>query len=91
VVGLAQSPAGLGDLLEDRFQPGAASNSAENAADRALLLAHVLEFLGEVGVVPRNAGHSISLRRLAPAVSAAWSSPRPVIPSLSWASGYHYS
>jgi hypothetical protein len=42
-------------------QPGTASDSAQHAADRALLLAHVLQFMGEVGVVPRDTGHRLSL------------------------------
>jgi hypothetical protein len=66
VVGLAQSPARLGHLLENRLQPGRASDSAENAADRALLLPHVLEFTGEVRAVPDDASHSFSLGRRRP-------------------------
>jgi hypothetical protein len=63
VVSLAQSPARLGHLLENRLQPGRASDSAENAADRALLLPHVLEFTGEVWGIPRDASHWFSLKR----------------------------
>ena len=67
MVGLAQSPARLGHLLENRLQPGTPSDRAENAADRVLLLTHVLELMGEVRAVPRAAGHSFSLsRRRAP-------------------------
>jgi hypothetical protein len=61
VVGLAQSPGRLGHLLENRLQPGGACDSAENAADRALLLPRVLEFTGEVRAVPRDASQSFSL------------------------------
>jgi hypothetical protein len=61
VVGMAKSPARLGYLLENRLQPGRASDNAENAADRALLFPHVLEFMGEVRVAPDGASHSFSL------------------------------
>jgi hypothetical protein len=66
VVSLAQSPARFGYLLENRLQPGRASDRAENAADRALLLPHVLEFSGEVRGISRDASHSFSLKRGAP-------------------------
>ena len=63
VVGPTQSPARLGHLLENRLQAGRASDSTENAADRALLLAHVLKLTAEVGDVPGDASHSFSLGR----------------------------
>jgi hypothetical protein len=46
VIGLAETPAGLGHLVEDRLEPRTASDLAEHAADRALLIAHVLELTG---------------------------------------------
>jgi len=58
-----RSPARLGHLLENRLQAGRASDSTENAADRALLLAHVLKLTAEVGDVPGDASHSFSLGR----------------------------
>jgi hypothetical protein len=62
VVGVAQPPARLGDLLENRIQPGRACDDAQNPTDRALLLPHVLEFACEVRAVPDDSSHSFSLR-----------------------------
>jgi hypothetical protein len=57
------------------LQPGTASDSAKNAADRALLLAHGLEFMGEVGVVTPHAGHWFSLGRRRRRADAARHAP----------------
>jgi hypothetical protein len=56
VIGLAESFAGLDHLVEDRLESLRAGDGPKDAADRALLLARVLEPAGELGVV-RYPGH----------------------------------
>ena len=63
VVGLTQPLTGFDYLVEDGLDTGAAGDvRAEDAADRALLFAHVLELAGELGVVRGNPGHPPSFR-----------------------------
>jgi hypothetical protein len=65
VVGFAESPAGLGNFVEDRLEARAAGDLAEHAADRALLLAHVCKLTGELRFVGNRGFDLRSLRRSA--------------------------
>jgi hypothetical protein len=60
VVGPAEPFAGFDHLVENGLNPCAAGDGAEDTADRALLLAQVLELASEL-VVGGRAGHLRSL------------------------------
>jgi hypothetical protein len=64
VIGVAESPARLDDLVENRLEPRRAGNGAKDAADRLLLRAGVLELTSKLRGVGGRAGHSRSLSRL---------------------------
>ena len=51
VLGPAEPLAGLDHLVENGLDPRTAGDGAEDAADRALLFAHVLELTSELRVV----------------------------------------
>lgn len=61
VIGLAEPLAGLDHLVENRLDPCATGDGAQNIADRALLFAEVLELASEFCVVGGHAGHLGSL------------------------------
>jgi hypothetical protein len=51
LVRFAEPPAGLDDLVENRLQSLGAGDCAEDVAERALLLAEVLDLARELGSV----------------------------------------
>ena len=61
VLGPAEPLAGLDDLVQHRLDPRAAGDGAQDAADRALLLAQILDLASELCVVGGHAGHPRSL------------------------------
>ena len=61
VVRAAEAPGRLNHLVEDGLQPGGASDSAEDTADRALLLAELLELTFEPRLVSGHRRHGGSL------------------------------
>ena len=63
MVGPAEPLAGLDDLVEHRLDARAARDGAENAADRALLFAQVLDLASELGIAMRRGVHARSLSR----------------------------
>ena len=62
VIGPAEPLAGFEHLVENGLDPRVVGDSAEDTADRALLLAHVLELASALGVVGGHAGHLPSLK-----------------------------
>ena len=71
MVGVAEPSAGFDDLVKHRLQPGGLRHGPENAADRALLLAEILELTSQLRVIPAGNSHLKSLFR--PVLPAAWS------------------
>ena len=63
VVGTAKSLGGFDYLVQNRLKPGRASDRPQDAADRPLLLACVLELTRKVRVRVRDATHRQSLVR----------------------------
>ena len=66
VLGCAEPRAGVDHLFENRLQAYGASDRAKDAADRALLLAQVLELTSELRAIGGYACHSSSLDRTEP-------------------------
>ena len=62
VIGVAEPLGGFDDLVEHRLQPSRTGDGAQDATDRALLLAEILELAGGVMVVAGRAGHGAQLR-----------------------------
>jgi hypothetical protein len=62
VVGLTESPALLRHLVKHRLEPGRPSDGAQDTADRAVLLPHVLELTGDVPAFLRDASHFVQLK-----------------------------
>jgi hypothetical protein len=58
VVSLAESPASLDDLIENRLHPFRTGDRGEDAAERTLLLAKVLDLASELGCVTACSCHS---------------------------------
>ena len=57
VIGSAESRAGVDHLVENRLQAYGAGDRAKDAADRALLPAHVLELTSELRAIGGHASH----------------------------------
>jgi hypothetical protein len=82
VISLAESPAGLGYFVEHGLEPSRAGDSAQDAADRALLLPHILELAGQLRAVGRNVSHTGSLG--VPMVTATVAKKWPLVTYLGW-------
>src|SRR5262245_55315373 len=62
VIGGAESSGRFDDLIKDRLQPGRTSDSAQDAADRALVLTQLLELTSSISVGAGPTSYEAELR-----------------------------
>jgi hypothetical protein len=79
VISIAEPPGGFDDLVQHRLQPGRTSDGAQDATDRTLLLAEILELARSVLVVAGRAGHRAQLRRRNRTVIAVMDEESPAL------------
>jgi hypothetical protein len=77
IVGPAEPLTRLDHLVENRLDPRAPSDGAEDAADRAVPFAQVLELASELSVVGGHPGHLLSLGPAGRGVSPRGALRRP--------------
>ena len=83
VVGIAEAPTGLDDLVEHGLESRSPGDGAKDGADRALLLAQILHRTSELRLLGVYSSHPRSLVLAADPAQTASPRSEPLAPTLS--------